>query len=279
MTEENLPEHDENAHDLVGADTVEAPADFDLADALPGDPYGDAEVDAEPDEEPFAGASWRAAACISALIRDLDKAFPNRVTPDWVVGDPAHSARVSDHNPDSRGIVHAIDIRLGGDLDPQRVLKAVIGDPRTQYVIHDGVITSRTYDWRPRPYTGSNPHKTHIHVSVRYSVAAENDTSEWGVVKVMAPVVDLSVVRRQFRIALDLTEGEVEVRPSVRRVQMALNRKVGADLTTDGIVGKQTIAAFKKWESRKDVPGTGRQAVPDAKSLRPLVQPKWKMVP
>src|SRR5690606_33267754 len=71
--------------------------------------------------------------------------------------------------------------------DAAAILDAVIGDHRVWYVIHKGVIYSRTHGWSARRYTGSNPHNHHIHVSLRgadgITAAAakkiEADTSRW----------------------------------------------------------------------------------------------------
>ena len=51
-------------------------------------------------------------------LRDqVNKAFPNRdKRSDGWIGDRAHQARKSDHNPDAKGFVHALDI--DADLIP-----------------------------------------------------------------------------------------------------------------------------------------------------------------
>jgi len=51
------------------------------------------------------------------LRKQVDKAFPGRdKRSDGWIGDRAHQARKSDHNPDKNGWVHAIDI--DADLIP-----------------------------------------------------------------------------------------------------------------------------------------------------------------
>jgi len=45
------------------------------------------------------------------LRREIDLRWPDRMkTSDGWIGDPAHAQRSSDHNPDARGIVHALDV-------------------------------------------------------------------------------------------------------------------------------------------------------------------------
>ena len=279
--EEPMPDHDADAHLLVG-DSVDPDYEIDTASFVEDEDEDDVDLDPGlpmPGATAARSSNWYPAPAITSLQRDLDDAYPKRTKPDWILGDAAHSARDSDHNPDAGGMVHAIDIRLGGDLDVDAVLHSLIGDSRVWYVIYNRVIYSRTYDWAPRRYTGANPHDTHIHVSFRYLHAAEQNTSPWGFDhKVKPGVVDLSVVRHQFLIALGKRDGKVRRRASVRRVQRALNARMGAGLATDGIVGPKTLSAWKRWESKKKVPGRGREIVPDHQSLKALVEPKWKVV-
>lgn len=103
--------------------------------------------------------------------------WPDRDTrSDGWKGDIAHAARKSDHNPDARGIVRAIDIdadlvpgakdhteahRLADTLRNQ----AKRGIRPIAYIIFDGRITSARSLWRWRKYSGTNPHRAHLHVS------------------------------------------------------------------------------------------------------------------
>lgn len=122
------------------------------------------------------------AHSLQNLFGEIDSAWPNRDrrTDGWI-GDKAHQARQSDHNPDSRGIVHAIDIDKDG-IDPMYVVEQCISENRpTQYVIYNRTIWSRTRDFRPRAYTGDNPHTDHIHVSIQYGAAWEAASWTWGI--------------------------------------------------------------------------------------------------
>jgi hypothetical protein len=221
--------------------------------------------------------SWRPAPSITALQGDLDLQCPGRTKPDWIIGDADHSSRTSDHNPDPKGMVHAIDIRLGGGLDAKAVLNATIGDERVWYVIHNGIIYSRTYGWQALRYTGKNPHTTHVHVSIRYTAAAENDTSPWfpAEKKRTRPIpVDLSTVREEFLNALN--GRPVTERVHVKRLQRALNQKhPDHKITVDGLAGKETLNAWGRHERASA--GLARPRIPDAKSLAALVQPRYVM--
>lgn len=134
--------------------------------------------------------SWRVSKALLTLRAEVEKAHPGRSrVSDGTVGDTSHSARVSDHNPDENGIVHAWDVTVWDDADPDNLddvaqplaefLRAK-RDPRTKYVIHRGQMF-RGYDkpgipaWTWSPYTGPNGHFHHVHVSV-YG----DDGAPWG---------------------------------------------------------------------------------------------------
>lgn len=117
------------------------------------------------------------------LRNQVNRRWPKRdKRSDGWIGDSAHQARKSDHNPDPRGFVHAIDIDadlIPGDpkasktaaqeLADQLVKYAASGEPgydRIKYVVYNDRIASGTYakyrwKWRGRGYG----HKNHIHVS------------------------------------------------------------------------------------------------------------------
>lgn len=122
------------------------------------------------------------APTLRRLFLEVDLNWPNRSHRlDGWIGDAAHQARESDHNPDSRGIVHAIDIDRNW-IDTLFVVEQCISENRpTEYVIYNRQIWSRTRDFKPRAYTGENPHTDHIHVSIRYGATYEADTWAWGV--------------------------------------------------------------------------------------------------
>ena len=123
----------------------------------------------------------------------------NQVNKRWVrrdkrsdgwLGDAAHKARVSDHNEDSRGLVHALDI--DADLDPkdpgaaQRLANQIVayaasgipGSNRIKYVVFNDQIASGTYansmwKWRGSGYG----HMHHIHVS--FTTKGENNAQTY----------------------------------------------------------------------------------------------------
>jgi hypothetical protein len=121
------------------------------------------------------------------LREQFDDTFPSRDRhSDGWIGDTRHSARPSDHNPDSQtGIVRAIDVDrdvsgkakpdLMPDIADQIRLCAKAGDKRISYVIFEGRIASAKKGWRWRPYDGANKHNHHIHIS--FTSAGDTDGS------------------------------------------------------------------------------------------------------
>lgn len=112
-------------------------------------------------------------------MRDVDARWPDRQrSSDGWIGDRSHQGRASDHNPDSRGLVHAVDITASG-LDPWAVLVAVTHHPSASYVILRGRIFSRSQGWQCRRYDGPDPHNDHLHVSALHTPLAERSTRRW----------------------------------------------------------------------------------------------------
>lgn len=133
-----------------------------------------------------AARSWTLAPALAALRDEVNARWPGRdKSSDGTIGDPAHQRGVSEHNPDTEGVVRAIDITAKG-IDVDALLDAAIGDPRVHYVIYRGRICSRTYGWAWRPSSG---HEHHIHISLRNRTSesaswetvhrAASDTSRW----------------------------------------------------------------------------------------------------
>lgn len=88
----------------------------------------------------------------------------------WI-GDASHQGECSDHNPDSTGVVHAIDVMATGARAAATVRETLAHPGDLQYVIHNRVIWSASASWAPRAYTGSNPHTDHVHISGKHGGA------------------------------------------------------------------------------------------------------------
>lgn len=138
--------------------------------------------------------SWKLAPALAALFAEINTEWPARDrTSDGTIGDTAHQARRSEHNPNSDpndtvpdGMVTAADIDVNG-INVKLVRDALIGEPRVWYVISAGHIYSRTHGWVKTQYNGADPHTGHIHVSLVQTGKACADTSPWGIYKKAAP--------------------------------------------------------------------------------------------
>ena len=129
---------------------------------------------------------WLSKAAVQ-LREQIDDSFPERLRKsDGWIGDARHSARKSDHNPDTNGCVRAIDI--DARLSDDKGLSAYLADQirsygktngRISYVIHQGKIASPILGWRWRKFLGSNPHTKHIHIS--FSKHGDTDGSPFDI--------------------------------------------------------------------------------------------------
>lgn len=108
---------------------------------------------------------------------------------DGAVGDLKHSARKSDHNPNDKDYVTAIDITFdtnpadGIGVDCNALAKALWDagrrDPRIKYLIWNRRITDKTSSSGWKPYHGANAHSHHLHISVSTDSRLYNDAAQW----------------------------------------------------------------------------------------------------
>lgn len=117
---------------------------------------------------------WRVARSLDVLLDQLNRRYPNRSkASDGSIGDAAHAASRSDHNPDASDVVRARDFthdpHAGVDIDRLSDELAESHDPRISYVIANRLIMSGPagpLPWQWVNYHGSNPHTKHLHLSV-----------------------------------------------------------------------------------------------------------------
>lgn len=152
---------------------------------------------------------WKLAPALVTLRAELNAAYPQRdKASDGAIGDTAHAASSSDHNPNSEGVVCAfdVDVDLDGsdDGDGGARLADLVEHLRTsphpdlKYVIWNRRMFSAyeargvaPFTWRA--YSGADPHTSHVHVSVGvgsdgHSAPGTYDhTDAWGVTAASIP--------------------------------------------------------------------------------------------
>lgn len=124
--------------------------------------------------------SYYLAPSLAVLRAEINARWPgrDRASDGWI-GDARHSATTSDHNPNSRGSVNAIDVDEDG-IDFAVIFDAIKRHPSARYVIYERKLYHRLRGWRAETYSGTNPHDHHFHLSINQTRAAEQDTRSWG---------------------------------------------------------------------------------------------------
>lgn len=139
--------------------------------------------------------TWRVAASLIDFRSEVNARWPNRDhRSDGFLGDAAHATRESDHNPwviDSKGVgvVRAADTDVDG-IDAAWLAEHIrrlgaAGDLRLNpggYVIFNGRIAGSHTGWAWHVYTGPNPHRSHIHMSVSLRQSGYDSQSVWGII-------------------------------------------------------------------------------------------------
>ncbi|MEU5909102.1 peptidoglycan-binding protein [Micromonospora sp. NPDC047527] len=253
-------DEDDDPGSLIG-DEVE----YDLGpDDDPGTGPGEDPGGEDPDdgEEPPPGMRppVRLAPVLVCLRNEINARWPNRdrASDGWI-GDTAHQATKSDHNPDHDNSVNALDVDRDG-IDPQLVVRRAIVHPSTQYVIFDRTIWSRTRGFTPSRYTGSNPHTKHLHVSVSHSPELENSRRAWGI-DAGVPTKPLKLGDRVLRTGCtgaDVRELQALANTLGAKPPLTVDGDFGSrteawvsgfqkakKLTVDGLVGPKTVAALR----------------------------------
>lgn len=112
--------------------------------------------------------SWRLAKSLSTLRTQINEAYPNRSKrSDGTIGDAAHAATASDHNPNPNGVVCALDLTHdpANGFDAHALAEHLRKNrhPNLRYVISNARIAGWWTNWQWQPSVG---HTQHIHISV-----------------------------------------------------------------------------------------------------------------
>jgi|GEM_PF-2611297 len=118
--------------------------------------------------------TWRLAESLHVLFEEANRVAPGRNKAyDGTIGDAAHAARVSRHNPNKAkpvGVVCAGDITHdpahGMDTYDLFNFLRLHPHPDLEYVISNRRVARRTNGFKVEVYTGENAHDKHTHVAV-----------------------------------------------------------------------------------------------------------------
>src|SRR5690242_7426076 len=120
--------------------------------------------------------AWRLSGNLVAISNSVKAKYSNPTI--YSIGDTAHQAEPSDDNPDSRGIVCAIDIMV--DVSDSRspalfndLLARCKDGTDIRYMIRNRKMYHRRDGFAPTAYTGTDPHTNHFHISSEHTDAAD----------------------------------------------------------------------------------------------------------
>jgi peptidoglycan hydrolase-like protein with peptidoglycan-binding domain len=193
------------------------------------------------------------AANLANLRREINARWPNRDTKsDGWIADMLHPS-TSDHQPDARGIVHAIDVDVDG-IEPKLLVRRAIANRTTKYVIFNRTIWSRNRNFQPCAYKGTDPHTGHVHISGRSGREFEGDRTGWNLA-VKAPKLPPSgpgnkLGARTLKLAHPRMRGG-----DVKFVQRFIGDKHAG--TADGIYGPQTETGVRFYQKLRGIAVTG----------------------
>jgi peptidoglycan hydrolase-like protein with peptidoglycan-binding domain len=192
----------------------------------------------------------RLAKALVVLRDQVNALAPNRSkASDGWIGDAAHSARKSDHNPNSRGVVQALDIthdpRNGIDNGTLAERLRASADPRIKYIISNGRIANSGKPWRK--YTGSNGHFQHFHVSVSDSPSLYDSTKPWALdgSVVKADTAQPAIIEKPFLVRGSKGDAVAELQRLLK-------------ITVDGDFGPKTEKAVKDFQKAKKLTVDGK---------------------
>lgn len=123
--------------------------------------------------------AWRLANSLTKLRNQVNAAYPRRSkVSDGTIGDAAHAAGASDHNPNPNGVVCALDLTHdpanGFDAHALAEHLRVNRHPNLRYIISNARIAGAHTNWQWQPSSG---HYQHAHISVGNANAPDGQTT------------------------------------------------------------------------------------------------------
>lgn len=200
--------------------------------------------------------AWRLANSLVKLRDQINAAYPNRnKASDGTIGDAAHAASASDHNPNGAGVVCAMDIthspQTGFDAHALADKLRINRHPDLKYIISNKRIAGAWTNWAWQAYNGSNPHSSHVHFSVGrggdgQSTPPYDDTNAWAVSGVVTPPPATNKKSNQ-EIANEILAGKWGNNPQRRDSLIAAGYDYNAiQAIVNGTVGNPVAAPTRK---------------------------------
>jgi hypothetical protein len=218
--------------------------------------------------------------CLVELRREYNVLSPDRDKgADGWIGDAAHQATTSDHNPDSQGRVLAVDVDSTGPwpVPFADTVAMVVGrcrsgrEDRLEYLIWDRGIYSRSYGWVKRVYIGADPHTGHAHFSARHDHHGQDDVRGWNLLSLLPKEYDEMATKAEIKDALRELMAE-DVTPYVGgpgdRIHAAGWRDISRDAKLDYLLelrmtepGENVVDRLARIEEKLDALATPPPAV------------------
>lgn len=159
------------------------------------------------------------APALRTLLDQVNAAYPKRSkASDGVWPSKAHTAASPNSDHEAGNALDITDNLGGGATVTHAWLDPIRRDPRVKYVIHDGRIGDAA-GWRA--YTGSNPHKTHAHVSVHES--RRRDARAWAM---YVPKKEVPNVTRNYAGATIVDMGDATHRAALKALAVKWQDKL-----------------------------------------------------
>lgn len=237
--------------------------------------------------------SWILTKGLQNLRAQVDANFPGRdKASDGTIGDKAHQAETSGHNPDdtkgsraewngdpdSTPEVRAWD--MDNDLQPGFNCQALVDHIRDlpgvssvlRYMIYNHKIYEASNGWKAAAYTGQSPHTEHVHFSGAYSQAADNNTSfnyRLEEIPVALTAADKTWIQQQIASVTAADKPQSDGTPTSKIGRLALTQGIPNGLKVNGERGQA-------WEVLEDLGAAVLEVKAGLAEVKALVTPPAK---
>lgn len=212
-------------------------------------------------------ASWRLAKSLAKLEAEIKAAYPGTTV--WDIGDEDHQAGYSDHNPNAKGVVCAIDVLGDGGMNLAKFVAHLLDNPHPnlRYVIYNEVIYQRKNGFEPQEYNGPNKHKGHAHASVgngpdgRSTTNYDNGSTSWRIASMgdgAPPPAKPSKPSTGTKLGDKMPTIERGNKGSRVRMLQGLLIAWRYNVAVDGVFGPKTDAAVRDFQRKYAKPVDGK---------------------